>query len=164
MNGWANHVKSFCFLYMSKTLLDLYPEIENPLKWKIGYVLGIGTENSKPERMSVLVCIGVLLPFPFYCFLWTYPQIWVDFCGKGSDPCHRMAQVSHFLKLLQFLAIFSVAHFSWPPWYCFLPFALGQFLNFRWVFSIWVWLGFLIFAYFWLISPFGFSSFWLFLN
>ncbi|RWR91169.1 phosphatidyl-N-methylethanolamine N-methyltransferase [Cinnamomum micranthum f. kanehirae] len=81
--------------------------------------------------MSVLVCIGLFLPFPFYCFLWTYPQIWVDFCGKGSDPCHRMAQVSHFLKILQFLAIFSVAHFSWPPWYCFLLFALGQFLNFR---------------------------------
>lgn len=96
--------------------------------------------------MSVLVCIGVLLPFPFYCFLWTYPQIWVDFCGKGSDPCHRMAQVSHFLKILQFLALFSVAHFSWPPWYCFLLFALGQFLNFRWVFSIWVWLGMLLFG------------------
>lgn len=132
INEWLSEsCQKFLLLYMSKTLLDLYPEIENPLKWKIGYVLGIGTENSKPERMSVLVSTGVLLPFPFYCFLWTYPQIWVDFCGKGSDPCHRMAQVSHFLKLLQFLAIFSVAHFSWPPWYCFLPFALGQFLNFR---------------------------------
>lgn len=102
--------------------------------------------------MWLLICIAVLLPFPFYYFLWTNPQIWVDFCGKGSDPCHRMAQVSHFLKIIQFLALSSVAHFSWPPWYCCLLFTLGQFLNFRWAFFIWVLLGFTFFACFWLIS------------
>lgn len=81
--------------------------------------------------MNVFVCIAMLLPYPFYYLLWTYPQKWVDFCGKGTDPCNRMAQISHVLKILQFLAFFSVAHFSWPPWYCCLLFATGQFLNFR---------------------------------
>ncbi|XP_042509416.1 phosphatidyl-N-methylethanolamine N-methyltransferase isoform X4 [Macadamia integrifolia] len=36
--------------------------------------------------MNVIDCIGVLLPFPFYYWLWTYPQTWVDLCGKVRDP------------------------------------------------------------------------------
>ncbi|XP_077222340.1 phospholipid N-methyltransferase [Tasmannia lanceolata] len=81
--------------------------------------------------MSALVCIALLLPFPFYYLLWTFPQSWVDFCGKGRDPSHLMAQISHLMKILQLLALFSVSHFCWPPWYCWVLFIFGQFLNFK---------------------------------
>ncbi|XP_019711295.1 phosphatidyl-N-methylethanolamine N-methyltransferase isoform X1 [Elaeis guineensis] len=81
--------------------------------------------------VAVAVGIGVMLPFPFYYLLWNYPQAWVDVCGKGVDPSHRMAQVSHVLKIFQFLALFSVARFSWPPWYCYPLVAVGQYLNFN---------------------------------
>ncbi|KAJ4950682.1 hypothetical protein NE237_027514 [Protea cynaroides] len=82
--------------------------------------------------MAVVTCIGVLLPFPFYYFLWTYPQTWVDLCGNGKDPSKVMAHVSHLIKLLQILSLISVASFSWPPPLYFWPlFVFGQFLNFR---------------------------------
>ncbi|KAF8407269.1 hypothetical protein HHK36_006396 [Tetracentron sinense] len=82
--------------------------------------------------MGILACIGVLLPFSFYYWLWTYPQKWVDLCGQGRDPSKLMAQVSHLLKLLQFLSLFSVSTLSWPPPLYFWPlFFFGQFLNFR---------------------------------
>jgi phosphatidyl-N-methylethanolamine N-methyltransferase len=81
---------------------------------------------------SVAAAVGVLLPFPFYYALWTNPQRWVDLCGRGVDPCHRMAQVSHVLKALQLLALASVASFSWPPpLYFFALLAAGQYLNFK---------------------------------
>ncbi|XP_038975030.1 phosphatidyl-N-methylethanolamine N-methyltransferase-like [Phoenix dactylifera] len=80
---------------------------------------------------AVAVGIATVLPFPFYYLLWNYPQAWVDVCGKGVDPSHRMAQVSHVLKILQLLALFSVARFCWPPWYCYPLFAVGQYLNFK---------------------------------
>ncbi|XP_047077432.1 phosphatidyl-N-methylethanolamine N-methyltransferase-like [Lolium rigidum] len=76
--------------------------------------------------------VGVLLPFPFYWALWSRPQRWVDLCGRGADPCRRMAQVSHVLKALQLLALASVASFSWPPPTCSLALlAFGQYLNFK---------------------------------
>ncbi|CAL5057185.1 unnamed protein product [Urochloa decumbens] len=76
--------------------------------------------------------VGVLLPFPFYYALWTRPQRWVDLCGRGADPCRRMAQVSHAIKALQLLALASVASFSWPPpLYCPVLLAVGQYLNFK---------------------------------
>ncbi|KAJ9693142.1 hypothetical protein PVL29_012051 [Vitis rotundifolia] len=82
--------------------------------------------------MGILAAIGVLLPFPFYYWLWTYPQTWVDLCGIKRDPSNVMAHVAHALKLLQFLSLFSVASFSWPPPLFFWPlFGFGQFLNFR---------------------------------
>ncbi|XP_043693872.1 phosphatidyl-N-methylethanolamine N-methyltransferase isoform X1 [Telopea speciosissima] len=82
--------------------------------------------------MDVVACVGVLLPFPFYFWLWTYPQTWVDLCGKARDPSKVMAHVSHLLKLLQLLSLISVASISWPPPLYFWPlFILGQFLNFR---------------------------------
>ncbi|PPD70147.1 hypothetical protein GOBAR_DD32974 [Gossypium barbadense] len=82
--------------------------------------------------MGILAGIGVLLPFPFYYLLWTYPQSWVNLCGKGRDPSKVMALVSHFIKLIQFVSLFSVSSFSWPPPLYFWPlFAFGQFLNFR---------------------------------
>ena len=82
--------------------------------------------------MGILAGIGVLVPFPFYYFLWTYPQSWVNFCGKGRDPSKVMALVSHFFKLVQFISLFSVCSLSWPPPLYFWPlFAFGQFLNFR---------------------------------
>ncbi|XP_034696527.1 phosphatidyl-N-methylethanolamine N-methyltransferase isoform X2 [Vitis riparia] len=82
--------------------------------------------------MGILAGIGVLLPFPFYYWLWTYPQTWVDLCGIRRDPSNVMAHVSHALKLLQFLSLFSVASLSWPPPLFFWPlFGFGQFLNFR---------------------------------
>ncbi|XP_058067666.1 phosphatidyl-N-methylethanolamine N-methyltransferase [Magnolia sinica] len=81
--------------------------------------------------MNVVVCIVLLLPFPFYYCLWNYPQSWVDLCGKDTDPCHRMAQISHIIKILQILALFSVAHLSWPPWYFWVLFTFGQYLNFK---------------------------------
>ncbi|XAR50468.1 Phosphatidyl-N-methylethanolamine N-methyltransferase [Bertholletia excelsa] len=82
--------------------------------------------------MAILACIGVLIPFPYYYWLWTSPQTWVDLCGKGRDPSKVMARVSHALKLVQFLSLFSVSSLSWPPPLYFWPlFLFGQFLNFR---------------------------------
>ena len=82
--------------------------------------------------MAAAAAVGVLLPFPFYYALWTHPQRWVDLCGRGADPCRRMAQVSHALKALQLLALASVASFSWPPpLYCPVLLAVGQYLNFK---------------------------------
>ncbi|XP_039144855.1 phosphatidyl-N-methylethanolamine N-methyltransferase [Dioscorea cayenensis subsp. rotundata] len=80
---------------------------------------------------SIAVSIGVLLPFPFYYVLWLWPQLWVELCGNGVDPSHLMAQVSHALKVIQFISLFSVSSFSWPPWYCWLLFIVGQYLNFK---------------------------------
>ncbi|PON89297.1 Phosphatidyl-N-methylethanolamine/N-methyltransferase [Trema orientale] len=82
--------------------------------------------------MGLAAAIGVISPFPFYYWLWTYPQTWVELCGKGRDPSKVMALVSHFLKLIQFIALFSVSTLSWPPPLYFWPLiAFGQFLNFR---------------------------------
>jgi hypothetical protein len=81
---------------------------------------------------TIVRCTALILPFPFYYTLWNYPQWWVGLCGRGVDPCHRMAQVSHLLKAIQILSLLSVATFSWPPWYCVLLFAAGQYLNFKW--------------------------------
>lgn len=82
--------------------------------------------------MGLLAGIGVLVPFPFYYWLWTNPQAWVNLCGKGRDPSKVMAQVSHFLKLIQLLSLFSVSSFSFPIPLFFWPlFLFGQFLNFR---------------------------------
>uniref|UniRef100_A0A2N9IQF1 Phosphatidyl-N-methylethanolamine N-methyltransferase n=1 Tax=Fagus sylvatica TaxID=28930 RepID=A0A2N9IQF1_FAGSY len=83
--------------------------------------------------MGFVVAVGVLAPFPFYYWLWTHPQSWVEMCGKGRDPSKVMAHVSHLLKLVQLLSLFSVSqNLSWPPSLYFWPlFAFGQFLNFR---------------------------------
>ncbi|KAK3188660.1 hypothetical protein Dsin_028221 [Dipteronia sinensis] len=81
--------------------------------------------------MGLLASVGVLLPFPFYYWLWKYPQRWVDMCGKEREPSKEMAKVSHLLKLLQFLSLYSVSTLSWPPLYFYPLFAFGQFLNFR---------------------------------
>ena len=82
--------------------------------------------------MSITAVIGVLSPFPFYYWLWTYPQSWVDLCGKGCDPSKVMAYVAHFLKLVQFISLFSVSTFHWPPpFYVWPLLAFGQLLNFR---------------------------------
>ncbi|XP_020550530.1 phosphatidyl-N-methylethanolamine N-methyltransferase [Sesamum indicum] len=62
-------------------------------------------------KMGIWACLGVISPFPFYYFLWNNPQSWVDLCGRGRDPCRVMALVSHFLKLAQFIALFSVSTF-----------------------------------------------------
>jgi hypothetical protein len=73
-----------------------------------------------------------LLPFPYYYWLWTNPQAWVILCEKYKDPSKVMDYVSHFLKLLQFISLFSVSTLSWPPPLYFWPlFGFGQFLNFR---------------------------------
>ncbi|CAN6245094.1 unnamed protein product [Urochloa humidicola] len=81
---------------------------------------------------AAAAAVGVLLPFPFYYALWTHPQRWVELCGRGADPCRRMAQVSHVLKALQLLALASVASISWPPpLYCPVLLAVGQYLNFK---------------------------------
>ncbi|XP_078439098.1 phospholipid N-methyltransferase [Wolffia australiana] len=77
------------------------------------------------------VGMAVLLPFPFYYLLWTFPQSWVDLCGHDVDPSRRMAHVSHVIKAVQLIALLSVADFSWPPWYCCLLFLAGQFLNLK---------------------------------
>ncbi|KAI5595829.1 hypothetical protein BDE02_03G165700 [Populus trichocarpa] len=82
--------------------------------------------------MGIFVAVGVLLPFPYYYWLWTNPQAWVILCGKYKDPSKVMDYVSHFLKLLQFISLFSVSTLSWPPPLYFWPlFGFGQFLNFR---------------------------------
>ncbi|GKV26962.1 hypothetical protein SLEP1_g36171 [Rubroshorea leprosula] len=82
--------------------------------------------------MGLLAAIGVLAPFPFYYWLWTNPHSWVNLCGRGRDPSRVMALVSHFLKLVQFISLFSVSSLSWPPPLYFWPLiAFGQFLNFR---------------------------------
>lgn len=82
--------------------------------------------------MGFLACIGVMSPFPFYYWLWRHPQTWVDLCGRERDPCKAMALVSHFLKVVQFISLYSVSTLSWPPPFYFWPlFIFGQFLNFR---------------------------------
>ncbi|KAK4590096.1 hypothetical protein RGQ29_020597 [Quercus rubra] len=84
--------------------------------------------------MGMFAATGVIAPFPFYFWLWTNPQSWVELCGKGRDPSKVMANVSHLLKLVQFLSLFSVSYnyLSWPPPLYFWPlFLFGQFLNFR---------------------------------
>ena len=82
--------------------------------------------------MGIFAAVGVLLPFPYYYWLWTNPQAWVNLCGKYKDPSKVMAYVSHFFKLLQFISLFSVSTLSWPPPLYFWPlFGFGQFLNFR---------------------------------
>nr|GMC68946.1 phosphatidyl-N-methylethanolamine N-methyltransferase [Ipomoea batatas]GMC71581.1 phosphatidyl-N-methylethanolamine N-methyltransferase [Ipomoea batatas] len=82
--------------------------------------------------MDMLVCLVVISQFPFFYWLWTYPQTWVDLCGKGRDPSHVMSVVSNVLKLLQFIALYSVSTPSWPPPLYFWPlFLFGQFLNIR---------------------------------
>ncbi|KAJ0008471.1 hypothetical protein Pint_30316 [Pistacia integerrima] len=87
--------------------------------------------------MGIVAAIGVLLPFPFYYWLWTSPQAWVNLCGNGQDPSKVMAYVSHFLKLLQFISLYSVSSLSWPPPLYFYPlFLFGQFLNFSDWFSL----------------------------
>ncbi|KAG8071416.1 hypothetical protein GUJ93_ZPchr0006g43639 [Zizania palustris] len=87
---------------------------------------------SHTEMAAVAAGVGVLLPFPFYWALWNHPQRWVDLCGTGDDPCRRMAQVSHVLKVLQLLALASAASFSWPPpVYSVVVLAFGQYLNFK---------------------------------
>ncbi|CAN1190753.1 Phosphatidyl-N-methylethanolamine N-methyltransferase [Linum perenne] len=87
--------------------------------------------------MGILAAIGVLLPFPFYYYLWTNPQAWVSLCGRSRDPSKLMAQVSHFLKLLQFISLYSVSSsLSWPPLYFWPLFVFGQFLNFRSALSV----------------------------
>jgi methylene-fatty-acyl-phospholipid synthase len=84
------------------------------------------------EKMGVFAAVGVLLPFPYYYWLWTNPQAWVNLCGKDKNPSKVMSHVSHFLKLLQFISLFSVSPLSWPPPLYFWPlFGFGQFLNFR---------------------------------
>ncbi|GLT38274.1 hypothetical protein SLA2020_125320 [Shorea laevis] len=82
--------------------------------------------------MGLLAAIGVLSPFPFYYWLWRNPQSWVNLCGRGRDPSRVMGLVSHFLKLVQFISLFSVSSLSRPPPLYFWPLlAFGQFLNFR---------------------------------
>ncbi|XP_042001721.1 phosphatidyl-N-methylethanolamine N-methyltransferase-like [Salvia splendens] len=82
--------------------------------------------------MGILACIGVILPFPFYYYLWNHPQSWVNLCGRSRDPCKIMALVSHFIKIVQFVSLFSVSDLHWPPPFYFWPlFLFGQFLNFR---------------------------------
>ncbi|KNA24706.1 hypothetical protein SOVF_012850 [Spinacia oleracea] len=81
--------------------------------------------------MGILAGIGVMVPFPFYYWLWNQPQKWVNLCGKHNDPSKIMAFVSHFLKLVQFLSLYSVSSLSWPPFYFWPLFLAGQFLNFR---------------------------------
>ncbi|MCO5557118.1 hypothetical protein L7F22_010674, partial [Adiantum nelumboides] len=79
---------------------------------------------------SVLVCAAIVSPFPVYWALWYHPQAWVNWCGPYVNPCQRMAHIAHLLKLLQFSALFSVSTFTWPPFYCWILIAFGQFLNF----------------------------------
>ncbi|KAL9267028.1 Phosphatidyl-N-methylethanolamine N-methyltransferase-like protein [Drosera capensis] len=82
--------------------------------------------------MSMWAAIAILLPFPYYYSLWTHPQKWVDLCGKSRDPSATMARVSYFLKLIQFVAFFSVSSFTWPAPLLFWPLVVaGQVLNFR---------------------------------
>lgn len=101
----------------------------------IRYCRGRGTERNSAKRkieMGIVAAMGVLLPFPFYWWLWTNPQSWVNLCGQGRDPSTAMARVSHVLKAAQLLSLFSVASLSWPPPLYFWPLmAFGQFLNFR---------------------------------
>lgn len=90
------------------------------------------SKKKSAKNMGLVAAIGILLPFPFYYWLWTQPQTWVNLCGKGKDPSKIMAYVSHFLKLLQFIYLYSVSSLSWPPPFYFYPlFGFGQFLNFR---------------------------------
>ena len=84
------------------------------------------------KQMGIAAAVGVLVPFPFYYLLWSRPQSWVDLCGKGRDPSKVMAHVSHLLKVVQLVSLFSVSSLSWPPPLYFWPLlAFGQFLNFR---------------------------------
>jgi methylene-fatty-acyl-phospholipid synthase len=80
---------------------------------------------------GLIVAVLILLPFPFYWYLWNFPDRWMRICGKGVNPSHRMAQVSHLLKALQIFALLSVATISRPPLICIALLAFGQYLNYR---------------------------------
>lgn len=96
----------------------------------------INTHLATPGFLhSLVVSLLVLCPFPFYWYLWTYPKKWMKMC-EGVDPSHRMAQVSHILKSLQLLSLVSVATFSVPPLICVALFGCGQFLNYRYCYSL----------------------------
>jgi hypothetical protein len=82
---------------------------------------------------GLIVAVVILLPFPFYWYLWNFPDRWMQICGKGVNPSHRMAQVSHLLKALQIFALLSVATISRPPLICIALLAFGQYLNYRYV-------------------------------
>lgn len=82
---------------------------------------------------GLIVAVVILLPFPFYWYLWNFPERWMQICGKGVNPSHRMAQVSHLLKALQIFALLSVATISRPPLICIALLAFGQYLNYRYL-------------------------------
>ncbi|GAB5354308.1 hypothetical protein AAMO2058_000107800 [Amorphochlora amoebiformis] len=67
-------------------------------------------------------------PFIFYTSLWTYPGAWARLCGS-HDPCKTMGDVAHMFKALQLVGFLSVANWDFPPWFCFVLLAGGQFLN-----------------------------------
>lgn len=129
--------RSIKFFYYTR-LVTMYIGPKGPFRNPIsdGKISTNINEQEKSEKsvseMGILAAIGVVLPFPFYWWLWTNPQSWVSLCGQGRDPSTVMARVSHVLKAAQLLSLFSVASLSWPPPLYFWPLiAFGQFLNFR---------------------------------
>ncbi|KAG0482417.1 hypothetical protein HPP92_010501 [Vanilla planifolia] len=49
----------------------------------------------------------------------------------AASSVSRMAQISHVLRLVQYVYLLTVARFSWPPWHCFILFGVGLYLNFK---------------------------------
>lgn len=80
---------------------------------------------------DIILCLTIISPFPFYWYLWRWPQDFTNVCGPNVDPSHRMAQISAVLKALQICALLSVSNFSWPPWWSLLLIVAGQYLNVR---------------------------------
>lgn len=72
--------------------------------------------------MGLITFLGVISPFPFYYWKSMGTALnMVNLRGNGRDPCKIMAMVAHFLKVVQFVALFSVSTLSWPPPFYFWP-------------------------------------------
>jgi hypothetical protein len=110
------------------------PEFGPLVALKSTLLLLVKLKGGSKMLAGILLGTAILSPFPFYWYLWRWPQKYVNLCGAGVDPSHRMAQISAVLKALQICALLSVSSFhTWPPWWSIVLVAAGQFLNTRWV-------------------------------
>jgi len=79
--------------------------------------------------ITVLRFLAIISPFPFYYFLWNWPQTFVD--AFPDKPSHSMSLISNGLKVLQFIALGTTWHASRIQWWNVVLILAGQFLNVR---------------------------------
>ncbi len=79
--------------------------------------------------ITILRFLAIISPFPFYFYLWNWPQSFVS--QFPEKPSHSMSLISNGLKVLQLLALGSTWHSSNVRWWNLILIFAGQFLNFR---------------------------------